>query len=214
MPLPDFTRLFEDGREVGSDYGPVVLRRHAAGELVTPTGRVVACDPAAQPETGPYAVALPAGGHPVVLSVAHFEDGDQRVAGAMVIAGAGRPLRWELALLPGEDPAELGAGEVFGYASDSSLGCFMDAEAALAYAERLDDDEDFFDLIADELEKTYVDTWSWANFGLGPAGGLNVVVFSAGFGEGPFASYVGYDERGEAVRLVTDFALFEHGQLA
>ena len=90
MQFPDFAKLFEDGREVESaDFGRVVLRPRAAGELVLTTGRVVACDPAVSPETEPFAVALPAGAHPVTLSVAHFDDGDQRVAGAMVAAGPG-----------------------------------------------------------------------------------------------------------------------------
>jgi hypothetical protein len=211
--LPDFNRLFEEGRRAESVYGPVTLSTHEVGRLFLTTGRVVACDPVVSADTEPYTVTLPPGGHPVVLSVAHFEDGDRRVAGVMLRVGEGRPVSWEMALLPGEDAAELGEGEVFGYGVDSSTGCLMDEEAARVLVDRTREDEDFFALVAAEMEKTYVDTCSWANILLDPAG-LNVVIFSAGFGEGPYASYFGRDERGQVTRLVTDFAIFEHEELA
>jgi hypothetical protein len=213
--LPDFSKLFEDGRAVESaDYGRVVLRRHAAGELRLPTGRVVACDPAA-PETDPYTVGVAPGSHPVVLSVAHFEeDGDQRVAGAMLVVSDGAPVRWELALVAGQDASELEGDEVFGYAVESGFGCLMDAESAARYVDALEeDDSSLEERIADALDATYVDTWSWANVPIDAASGLNLAAFSAGMGDGLYASYFGFDAAGEVVALVTDFALFEHADL-
>lgn len=213
MRLPDFDRLFEDGRRAESVFGPVTLRLQEAGLLRLTTGRIVACDPVVAEGTPAYTVAVPAGSYPAVLSVAHFEDGDQRVAGVMLRLGSEKPVGWEMALLPGEDAAELGEGEVFGYGVDSSAGCLMDEEAARVLVERAESEDDFFGLVAGEMEKTYVDTWSWANFVLDPAGGLNVVTFSAGFGDGLYASYFGRDARGEVCRLVTDFALFDFDEL-
>jgi len=214
MKLPDFSKLFEDGREVASaDFGRVVLRRHAAGELLLTTGHVVACDPAVAPETEPFAVALPPGRHPVSLGVAHFDDGDQRVAGAVVVAGEGRAVRWELALLPGESAEALGAGEIYGYGVDSATGCFMDEEAAAMLSAAMDEDEGVYEVIADALGETYVNTWSWANVVLDPESGLNVVAFSTGMGDGLYATYAGFDAGGRVVALVTDFGLFEHEEL-
>lgn len=213
--LPDFSKLFEDGRAVESaDFGRVVLRRHAAGELRLTTGRVVACDPAA-PEIEPFTAAFAPGSHPVVLSVARFEaDGDERVAGAMLAVAGGAPVRWELALVAGQDASELEGDEVFGYGVDSGFGCLLDAEAAERYAGALEEDADALEeRIADALDATYVDTWSWANVVVDTAAGLNLVAFSAGMGDGLYASYLGYDEGGNLVALVTDFALFEHADL-
>lgn len=214
MELPDFARLFEDGREVASaDFGRVVLRPRGAGELVLTTGRVVACDPLTAPETEPFTVALAPGTYPVSLALAHFEDGDRRVAGALLAAGAGPVVRWELALLPGDDPAELGEGEIYGYGVDSGTGCFMDAEAA-SLLSAAEDDESLFDAIADALDSAYVETWSWANVVLDPATGLNVAAFSTGFGDGLYATYAGYDADGRLAALATDFGLFEHAELS
>ena len=215
MRLPDFGKLFEDGRRAESVYGPATLRLHDAGRLVQTTGRVVACDPLVAPDTEAYTVALPAGRHPLVLSVAHFEDGDQRVAGAMLSVGDGEPVGWELALLPGEDVAALGEGEIFGYGVDSAAGCLMDERAARAVAALQEAEaESFGNLVSEEMEKTFVNTWGWAEVVLDPATGLNVVTFSTGFGDGLYASYFGRDARGEVCRLVTDFALFDFDELA
>ena len=206
MPL-DLSRLFEDGREIATEIGTATLRLRAAGELVVTSGRVVACDPLTEPEAAPLARAVPPGRYAVILSVAHFEDGDQRVAAAMLRLGDAPAARWELALLPGQDAGELGEGEVFGYGVDSGTGCFMDEEAARSLVRKMDEDDEYADDLIDEMEKTYVDTWSWANVELGPAG-ANLVAFSTGVGDGLYASYFGLDEAGRPVSLVTDFSLF------
>jgi hypothetical protein len=205
---PDLSRLFEDGREIATEIGTATLRLRDAGELLVTSGRVVACDPFASPDAEPFTRAVPPGRYPVVLSVAHFEDDDQRVAAAMLRLGGGRPVSWELALVPGDEPAELAEGEVFGYGVDSGTGCFMDEEAARTLTQKMDEDEDYSEEMMDEMDKTYVDTWSWANFVLNDAG-ANFVAFSAGVGDGLYASYFGLDAEGRAVSLVTDFSLFE-----
>ena len=210
MTLPDFSKLFEEGKEIDTEIGRVALRPRAAGDLTVASGRVVACDPLTSPGAEPFTRAVPAGAFPVTLSVAHFEDGDRRVAGAMVRFGRGAPASWELALHPGEDPAELAEGEIFGYPVDSGTGCFMDGEAARLVLSDLDP-EDFSDALAGEMEKTYEDTWSWANVGVGAG---NIVAFSAGVGDGVYASYFGLDEGGGVVCLVTDFSLFDYEQFA
>lgn len=213
MKLPNFYRLFEEGRVVTTEIGRVTLARRPAGELTLTSGRVVACDPAYFYDTQPFTREAPAGTFPVTLSVAHFEDGDRRVAGALLRFREEPVATWELALHPGEDASELDEGEIFGYPVDSGTGCLMDEETARLVA-ALTDEEEFFDAIADELEKTYEDTWSWAAVGFDPDSGANVVAFSTGIGDGRYASYFGLDETGEVVCLVTDFSLFEFEQLS
>ncbi len=213
MQLPDFSRLFEEGKEIATEIGRVVLRTRAAGELTLTSGRVVACDPLSSPDTEAFGRAVPAGNFPVSLCVAHFEDGDRRVAAALVRFSGRAPARWELALHEGEDASELEEGEVFGYPVDSGTGCFMDEETARLVLTGVDE-EAFADALEDELEKTYEDTWSWANVELDAEAGRNIVAFSAGLGDGVYASYFGLDEGGEVVCLVTDFSLFEYEQFA
>lgn len=213
MTLPDFSNLFAEGKEVATEIGRVVLRVRPAGDLTVTTGRVVACDPLVSPDVEPFDRRVPAGTFPVVLSVAHFEDDDRRVAGAMLRFAEGAPASWEPALRPGEEPSALAEGEVFGYPVDSGTGCFMDAETARLVLSGVDE-EDFADALVGEMEKTYEDTWSWANVALDAEAGHNVVAFSAGVGEGLYASYFGLDEGGRVVCLVTDFSLFEFEDLA
>jgi len=59
----------------------------------------------------------------------------------------------------------------------------MDVEAAQILVKGQDDDA-FFDLIVDELDKTYVDTWSWANICLNLTTKANIICFSTGLGDG------------------------------
>ncbi len=213
LKLPDFSKLFVEGKEVATEIGRVVLRVKPAGDLKVTSGRVVACDPLVSPDVEPFDRRVPAGAFPVLLSVAHFEDGDRRVAGAMLRFAERPAASWEMALRSGEEMSALDEGEVFGYPVDSDTGCFMDAETARLVLSNVDE-EDFADALVGEMDKTYEDTWSWANVEVDAAAGHNVAVFSTGVGDGLYASYFGLDEAGEVVCLVTDFSLFEYEQLA
>ncbi len=191
-----------------------MLRARPVCELAVPTGEIVACDPFASPDAEAFARKVPAGSYPVVLSVAHFDDGDERVAAAMIKFGEGAPVRWEMALVPGEDTTELAEGEIFGYAAESGNGCFMDEAAARALAERMGREEDYIDAVLAEMDGNYVDTWACASVRPEAELPANVVAFSAGVGDGMYASYFGLDEGGEVVCLVTDFSLFEYEEFA
>ncbi len=214
MSSPDFSKLFEDGKVIKTAQWEVTLRARTLCELAAPTGQIVACDPFASPDAAPFSRSVPAGSYPVVVSVAHFDDGDQRVAAALIRFAEGVPARWEMALMPGEDVSELAEGEIFGYVVESGYGCFADDAAARALTDRLERDEDYFESMLGAMDENYVDTWSWA--GLRPDDELpaNVVAFSAGVSEDSYASYFGLDESGNVVCLVTDFSLFEPEEMA
>lgn len=214
MATPDFSKLFEDGKVIKTAQWEVTLRARPLCELVVATGEIVACDPFTSPDAAAFARQVPAGSYPVVLSVAHFDDGDQRVAAAMIRFGERAPVSWEMALVEGDDPSQLEEGEIFGYAVESGNGCFMDEAAARALLERMERDEDFFESMLNEMDKTYVDTWSWAAFRPDAELPANVVAFSAGVSDDSYASYFGLDESGNVVCLVTDFSLFEPEEMA
>lgn len=40
--------------------------------------------------------------------------------------------------------------------------------------------------------------------------GLNVMIFSSGYGDGFYASYWGFDDTGSPVALVTDFRVLDN----
>ena len=213
MTTVDYSALLQDGLEVRTEWGNANLKCHAIGELVTPTGKIVACDPLVFPETSAFTVELAPGRYPVILSVAHF-DRDQRVAYASILIKEGRVHHWEMALLPGQDIAWLEPDEVFCYGVDAGIGSFMDLTASRAFAEKLDDDEDYAEVLTAELHKTYVHTWSWANLEIDSETNANLIAFSSGLGDGGYASYFGFDEAHNPMILVTDFGLFSDDEVA
>src|SRR3954447_11653995 len=70
-----------DGRTVAVGHDLVTLRHHHAGDLIVTSGTIVACDPGwIDEDTQPFVTRIEPGRHPVVLSIAHFPGGNQRVA--------------------------------------------------------------------------------------------------------------------------------------
>lgn len=213
MTIFDYSQLLQDGLEVRTEWGSASLKRYEVGELVTPTGKIVACDPLVFPETSAFTVQLSPGGYPVNLSVAHFGN-DQRVAYASILFKKGRVHHWELALLPDQDIDSLEPGEIFCYGVDSGTGCFMDLKASEAFAERINDDEDYSEALIAELDKTYVHTWSWANLVMDTETNANLIMFSSGLGDGCYPSYFGFDEVHNPMILVTDFGVLTDDEVA
>ena len=214
MEIFDYSKLLQDGVELRTASGNANLKCHKVGELVTPTGKIIACDAFVFLDRSPFTVQLSPGRYPVVLSVAHFDDGDQRVAYAALRIRDGQPHHWEMALVPGQDVGSLQPDHIFCYGVDSGTGCFMDPKASQALAEKLDDDEDYFETLIAEMEKTYVHTWSWANVEMDTNTNANLIAFSSGLGDGCYPSYFGLDEKGNPMILVTDFGVFNDDEIA
>lgn len=208
MSNPDFSKAFIDGRELEVESVAVTFKCHTIGELVVTTGGIVACDPFFCSDPQPFAVKVPPGRYPVILSLASIA-GDQRVAYAKLHVGDKPASRWEMAYWPDEELSSLKEGEVFYYSVDSGTGCFMDQEAAALHVQKLDSDDEYEGYLTDEMEVNYVNTWDWADINLNAVTGANIIIFTSGWGDGGYPSYFGYDENGMVVALVTDFRLFE-----
>jgi hypothetical protein len=192
MPRPDLVRAFTDGASFPvAGGGTCAVRVEPAGELRLATGALIAADPSLLfGDAAPFARRLPSGSFPVLLSVAttsfHGRDGtphtDERIGAAMLRFGDGKPERWELAVLDGEDPASLVDDEVFGYPVTSGFGCFIDAGALDAYTDLGDEPIDEFELL---LEAFPTDAkrrrCAWADFPLEDGDRHNLIAFSAGW---------------------------------
>lgn len=232
MTQLDYTRAFVDGAVALSvfqdDTGAgehCTLHVAELGELVVTSGHIVACDPLVMPDTHPLAAAVPPGRYPVLLSVAAFAHGDQRVAYALLPLNDRAAVRWENAVPQGRSLEELQPGYAYGYPVDAGTGCFMDADAARALAAPstpmtagqeagVDEVKDLSDELLKLQEQTYVATWSWANLVTDPDTGANVIAFSSGQGDGFYSTYWGYDAAEERVALVTDFGIVDESWLA
>lgn len=209
MEHTDFALAFGDGATITDREGALAtMRVYSLGELVAPSGVIVACDPLTAIAPKPFARRIAPGRYPILVSVAQLADGDQRVACAQVRLSDAPVARWEMARLEGQEQVALGEGEFFGYAVDAGVGCFMDAQAASALDAHYERDESYDEALIDALEAHHTDSWDYADIALDEGSGLNAIMFTSGWGDGVYASYWGYDASGAPVCLVTDFSLF------
>ncbi len=176
-----------------------------AGNLDIADGQLAASDPLVEPEPLPFTQSVPNGSFPVTLAIGVLENGDERVAYARVDFSSAKPVRWEMALVGGQDHRELEADSFFGYGVDAGTGCFMGVAASRDLARAMDKVEDYFESIIDGMDATYKHTRSWYAWKPDTAGSENIVCFSSGYGDGCYPSFFGYDAAGNAVALVTDF---------
>lgn len=173
------------------------ISQHFVGDLRLPTGKLVACDPVAYPETDAFLQPLPRGIFPVSLSVAQISD-DQRVAFATIRFKEKFPLKWQVLTLSDEEDSP-------GYGVDSGVAGFMDHSVVASMMRQMRKDEEaFYETMDAEMKKTAVDTWSWLNV---PFGKGNLIAFSPGYGDGEYLTYAGLDASGEVSVLVTDFGV-------
>ena len=184
------------------------VETHRLGELVLPSGRLAACDPwVGRDMARPFTRVVQPGRYPVEADVAVLEDnGDQRVAAAVVWITEREPVNWEPALDGGERRAPRNLEKVVGYTVDSGTGCFASPEALAALTALPVDGADDDPLI-NALEANDVPTWSHADLKVAP--NLNVVAFSTGYGDGAYATFWGLDGQGAPVCALTDFGFVE-----
>lgn len=181
------------------------------GGLWLPTGHVVACDPLAYFNPQPFTRTCPPGCYSVFL---HLLPGEDRIAYAELQLGPAAVVRWEMAVMAGQDPATLAANEIFGYPVSAGLGCFMDA-TTVALLDQHDADlqaqfgDDYVsyydDYMAEQLEDGDFAGHEHCLLQPYPDQDNNVAVFQSGYGDGFYATYVGLDAAGQPVKFVTEF---------
>lgn len=215
---PDLARILEnvpqaliDGLTIDSVSGHATLHHRHIGESILTSGAIVACDPmwVEEDNIAPFTTPVPPGTYPLTLSVAQFTADQCLVAYAVLRCRTSQPIRWEGARFMEEALGEeADADRLPAYGVDTGLGCFMDRDAARVWARRLQTmtDADHWTL-TEEMDKNDDGTGPWINISLEPETRANLIIFSAGAGDGGYASYVGYDTSGNAVCLVTDFGV-------
>lgn len=205
-----FDRLFQAGAAVRSGDKGAVVEVGDIAKLDLPTGRLVAGDPtygsSASDLLKPFVVTVPPGSYPVSLARVRFdaEPTHTRVAAAKVLVRPEPVTRWELALVPGENPAKLAPNEFYGYGVDSGLGSFLDASAVPGLC-RLMEDPDHSPLMNAIDGDTRMTGVSVRESATGP----NVIAFSSGWGDGSYPTWIGYTAGGDVAQFVTDFSVID-----
>jgi len=203
----DFARALQDDivftRRQGGHF---ITRQQPIGDLMLPSGHIVACEPATlfYPEDiSPFVGSIPSGRYPVVLTIAQAVGSrttSDAVACACIEFTATPATRWELARRPEQIGPALPLGWVFGYRIRFGLSCLLDHDAVAQLP-----DHYYADLR--RLLEAQPNFPAVANLPLDSTTGANIIAFSAPSGDGPYASYWGYDAQGTICCLVTDFLI-------
>jgi Protein of unknown function (DUF4241) len=207
MTPADLYALFIDPSPARSFDMPVALSVDDAGVLFLPSGALVASD-AFIMDASPFTLDVPAGRHLVSVLRSDFDDGDRRIAAAMVRFVAGEPVRWELALVPGQDRSVLGPDDIFGYGVDSGTGAFTSPEAVAELKAEASYTAFSDGLMAAMAGKAVTDPLT-ASVEVDPTTHANVVAFASGFGDGTYPSFAGIDRDGQVVVVLTDFGILD-----
>ena len=142
----------------------------------------------------------------MLVTIARIQ-ADERVAFAMLQLAPDPVESWEMLVLPSQSVDTLAQDEYFGYPVDAGTGCFADKSSLDELAKVMDATDDYWELIQEEMRKTYKHTWSWVDWRL--PSGANIVAFSSGWGDGMYPSYLGLNGAGRPVAIVTDFRVLD-----
>lgn len=196
--LPQPLLLSADGR-------PASVTLYQLPDLSLPSGRIRASDFLVGGGE-PFTRQAPPGRYPLALVAAKIEENHERIALAVIRFSARSVATWELAVRPGQDPASLKPGQVFGYGVDSGTGSFCDASAAPLLEQANEEDVGFPHRVMAEMRLSHQPTRDWIHIETpnGSAAG-----FSSGNGDGSYASYFGLDDAGDPAVLLTDFNIID-----
>jgi len=195
------------------------------GDVNLPTGKIIASDPFFTAEQQPFARTVEPDKYPVYIYMAEIDKLHNRIAYAKIKFRPETSTRWILALtddMTQEELDDLGEDEFYGFPVESGLAGFLDAETAeqfIARTEKLQEtspDSNYYDdvLAAEFMEYSGKNNFSrelgdWNDHRVSEDSDNNVVMFSAGWGDGYYPAYWGLNEAGDAVELVIDFLLDE-----
>ena len=130
-------------------------------------------------------------------------------------------VRWEMAVIAGQDVSTLQEGHIFGYPVDAGMGCFMDVESAKLYLQRFSElneeikkkkgPDAYANLYDDLIEPAMQESGEFDFLDFRPYADKpnNVLLFTSGWGDGFYASYWAFDAENRPVALVTDFGYGE-----
>ncbi|MGE0707949.1 MAG: DUF4241 domain-containing protein [Planctomycetota bacterium] len=211
----DLARAFRTGER----FGALTIERRKVGQLAVTSNRVVVADPFGL-GFGYQELErrVPRGRFPVELSVAHVRKGKRRgqqvVAAARVRFGPGDATGYRLACGPAHPSCKYLGAEFRGLRVESGTASVACASAAQGLDEACAEAFAAGELDAAATGELRQDLarppapqrgWGAAQVeGYGP-GGATVVAFSAGWGDGVYPCYWGYDAERKLVSLVIDF---------
>ncbi|MCC6702307.1 MAG: DUF4241 domain-containing protein [Fluviicola sp.] len=200
--IPTFPQIFEtafnDQTEVHQDTNNFIFTQLELGKIKINSGKIIACDPILMFNAIAFENKFPIGNFPVQLAMANNKS-DYRVAFSRIVFSENPVVKWEFALLPGQKPIDLIDSSIYCYSVDAGTGIFIDANSNKLYDKF--QENTWENVIINKMEK-----YNYTGY-IHDFGNHNLAVFSTGYGDGCYATYIGYDSKGKICRLLTDFGL-------
>ncbi|GAA1819523.1 DUF4241 domain-containing protein [Luedemannella flava] len=194
-----------EGRRFEFDDVTYVVEPFELGPLVLPTGEIVGCDPLVS-HTTPFVDTVEPGTYPLRawVAVLHKDQVEwQRRIAALQLVIVDEPVAsWTMAAHADQDVASLDEDSYFGYGVDAGTGTLAD-RVTIETLQSWD---------FDRIDETFIP----AQIPLDPIEavisavvdentGANVYVVGSGWGDGSYATYVGWTADGCIATFVTDF---------
>lgn len=181
------------------------------GKINLPTGNLVACDPLITNDMAAFKVSFPTGDFPVNV---HKERDSNCVAYVEIIFSDDETVDWKMATTEGQNVEELKEEEIFGYPVESGMGCFMDVKTQESLNEL---EQKLFERKSDDFQGIYEEFFHEHFFDENGAidqfaflkpndeESANIFAFETGYGEGFYASYIGFGRDNQPLKIVTEF---------
>lgn len=195
------------------------------GDVNLPTGKIIAADPFFTLEQKPFNRSVEPDKYPVYIYMAEIDDVHHRIAYAKIKFRPEEAVKWILAItedLTKEELEDLGDDEFYGFAVESGLACFLDAETNSRLIEKMDQHQEkapesnyYDDVLAEEFQaysgknKFSRALGDWNDHHPDKDSDNNAIMFASGWGDGYYPAYWGLNENGDTVELVIDFLINE-----
>ena len=189
-----------------------LLETYEVGKIHISSGKIVASDALISPDHSAFNQGFPKGDFQVLV---HKERESNCIAYAEIVFDKNQLAEnWTLALCGDQNLEDLKEGEIFGYPVESGMGSFMDKDAQSAL-NNLEQDlfhkkgADFMGIYEEFFhshffdEKGAIDQFAVLKpYDSKPE---NIVAFETGYGEGFYASYIGFGNDNQPVKIITEF---------
>lgn len=204
--IENITKLFSK-----SHVENPLLESFEAGSLHISSGRLVACDPVVTPDKTAFNQLFPKGDFPVTI---HKEASSNCIAYSEIVFADDKVDTWVMALCDDQKLEDLEDGEIFGFPVESGMAGLMDFDTQKKvndYEQELFQKKgaDFMGLYEEFFHSYFYDSNGaidqFAMMKPYPEEAHNLLAFEAGYGEGFYASYIGYNKDKQPVKFITEF---------
>jgi hypothetical protein len=199
-----FEAAFSNGTKATQGDITYAFYKLDIGKIKIESGKLIACDPVVMFDASPFTQNFPIGDFPVQLAIATTHN-DERVAFSRIVFSNEPISKWEFALKNGQKPIPLKDTSFYCYGVDAGTGIFIDSIANTIFNKK--DNSAWQDAFVRKAEQNGYRGYIY------DFDGHNLATFSTGYGDGCYATYIGFDDHGEVCQVLTDFGLIAWWQL-